>query len=55
MHVLSGVHVWELIGRAIVIRCNLPAGASSDDSVASVIARSAGVGANHKMLCAYVH
>ena len=51
----SGVHVWELIGRAMVIRCDLPPGSPSDGGVAAVIARSAGVGANHKMLCAYVH
>jgi copper chaperone CopZ len=70
--VLSGNHVWELIGRAIVIRIDLPADApvpadamacapvgapravegSRGGAIAAVIARSAGVGANHKMLCA---
>lgn len=74
LKVLSGVHVWELIGRAIVIKIDLPSetsvpedamacapvGMSRADAgavggaVAAVIARSAGVGANHKMLCAYV-
>lgn len=55
IQVLSGVHVWELIGRAMVIRCDVPAGSPGDGGVAAVIARSAGVGANHKMLCAYAH
>ena len=49
--VLSGVHVWELIGRAMVLK-TLKSVSSADCGVAAVIARSAGVGANHKMLCA---
>jgi copper chaperone for superoxide dismutase len=72
LSVLSGHHVWELIGRSIVIRLDLAPGAavpaeamacapvgmpqavegSGGGAIAAVIARSAGVGANHKMLCA---
>ena len=63
--VVSGHHVWELIGRAIVLRrSDDEDGAASavmmeelgtssaEQAIAAVIARSAGVGVNHKMLCA---
>ena len=46
--VLSGHHVWECIGRSVVLRLGL----SQGEAVAAVVARSAGVGANPKMLCA---
>ena len=74
--VLSGHHLWECIGRATVLRLQLPPdtpppadamactpvlrpGLTAEapelvggGAVAAVVARSAGVGANHKMLCA---
>ena len=55
--VLCGYHVWECLGRAIVLRGmiqHIPPSAIADGgaAVAAVVARSAGVGVNHKMLCA---
>ena len=56
--VLCGYHVWECLGRAIVLTGDViqrvPPSAIADGraAVAAVVARSAGVGVNHKMLCA---
>jgi len=43
---VAGLHVWEVIGRAAVLR---PEGGNA---VAAVMARSAAVGANTKRTCA---
>jgi len=46
----SQLKCWDLIGRGVAVHATEDAG-DSTGAVASVLARSAGVGANHKKLC----
>ncbi len=46
----SGFKCWDIIGRGVAVHATEDAG-DARGAVASVLARSAGVGANHKKLC----